>query len=43
MAQLKHNRTGFWSKRIYQKDGLIYKIDDQYIYIFAIGGHYDQY
>lgn len=40
---LKHNLTGFWSKRISQKDRLIYKFDDSYIYIFAIGGHYDQY
>ena len=41
--QLRHNLTGFWSKRISQKDRLIYKFDDRYIYIFAIGGHYDQY
>ncbi len=40
--QLRHNLTGFWSRRISQKDRLIYKFDDQYIYIFAIGGHYDQ-
>lgn len=38
---LKHNLSGFWSKRISQKDRLIYKFDDEYIYIFAIGGHYD--
>lgn len=41
--QLRHNLTGFWSKRISQKDRLIYKFDEKYIYIFAIGGHYDQY
>lgn len=40
--QLRHNLAGLWSKRISQKDRLIYKFDDQYIYIFAIGGHYDQ-
>ena len=40
--QLRHNLTGFWSKRISQKDRLIYKFDDKSIYIFAIGGHYDQ-
>jgi len=40
---LKHNLSGFWSKRISQKDRLIYKFDDDCIYIFAIGGHYDQY
>lgn len=40
--KLRHNLAGFWSKRITQKDRLIYKFDDQYIYVFAIGGHYDQ-
>jgi toxin YoeB len=39
---LKHNLSGFWSKRFSQKDRLIYKFDDQAIYIFAIGGHYDR-
>ena len=39
---LKHNLSGLWSKRISQKDRLIYKFDNEYIYIFAIGGHYDQ-
>ena len=38
---LRHNLTDFWSRRISQKDRLIYKFDDTYIYIFAIGGHYD--
>ena len=40
--QLKHSLSGFWSRRISQKDRVIYKFDDRYIYIFAIGGHYDQ-
>ena len=39
---LKHNLSGLWSKRISHKDRLIYKFDDNSIYIFAIGGHYDQ-
>jgi len=39
---LKHNLSGLWSRRISQKDRLIYKYDQDYIYIFAIGGHYDQ-
>ncbi len=39
---LKHNLTGLGSKRISQKDRLIYKFNDDCIYIFAIGGHYDQ-
>ncbi|GAA0296965.1 type II toxin-antitoxin system mRNA interferase toxin YoeB [Psychrosphaera haliotis] len=37
---LKHNLSGLWSKRISQKDRLIYKFDEDYVYIFAIGGHY---
>ncbi|MEM7595956.1 MAG: Txe/YoeB family addiction module toxin, partial [Cyanobacteria bacterium P01_A01_bin.83] len=39
---LKHNLSGFWSRRLSHKDRVIYKFDDGYIYIFAIGGHYDQ-
>ena len=39
---LKHNLSGLWSKRISQKDRLIYKFDNSQVYIFAIGGHYDQ-
>ena len=39
---LKHKLSGLWSRRISQKDRLIYKYDQKYIYIFAIGGHYDQ-
>ncbi len=40
---LKHNLSGFWSRRLSQKDRIIYKFDDSYIYIFAIGGHYNQF
>jgi len=39
---LKHNLSGLWSRRLSQKDRVIYKFDDDYIYLFAIGGHYDQ-
>lgn len=39
---LKHNLSGLWSRRISQKDRLIYKFDENYLYIFALGGHYDQ-
>jgi len=39
---LKHNLDGLWSRRLSQKDRLIYRFDDDAIYIFAIGGHYDQ-
>jgi len=38
---LKHKLSGLWSRRLSQKDRLIYKYDENYIYIFAIGGHYD--
>ncbi|MCD6118099.1 Txe/YoeB family addiction module toxin [bacterium] len=37
---LKYNLSGFGSRRLSQKDRLIYKFDNQSIYIFAIGGHY---
>ena len=37
---LKHNLTGLWSRRLSQKDRLIYKFDSKSVYIFAIGGHY---
>ena len=40
---LRHNLSGFWSRRLSQKDRVIYKFDNNYIYIFAIGGHYDQF
>uniref|UniRef100_UPI0040575D54 Txe/YoeB family addiction module toxin n=1 Tax=Candidatus Electronema sp. TaxID=2698783 RepID=UPI0040575D54 len=38
---LRHNLSGLWSRRISHKDRLIYTFDEQRIYIFAIGGHYD--
>lgn len=38
---LKHNLSGFWSRRLTQKDRLVYKYDERHIYIFATGGHYD--
>ena len=41
--RLKHNLSDLWSRRLSQKDRAIYKYDDNNIYIFAIGGHYDQF
>jgi len=38
---LKHNLSGLWSRRLSQKDRLIYRFDSETIYIFAIGGYYD--
>lgn len=40
---LRHNLSGFWSRRLSQKDRLVYRFDDTYIYVFAIGGHYDSF
>ena len=40
---LKHNLSGLWSRRLSQKDRIIYKFDREYIYIFAIGGHYEEF
>ena len=40
---LKHKLSGLWSRRISRKDRVIYKYDDEYVYLFAIGGHYYQF
>jgi toxin YoeB len=37
---LKHSLSTLWSRRLSLKDRVIYRFDDEYIYIFAIGGHY---
>lgn len=37
---LKYDLSHLWSRRLTQKDRLIYKFDEDSIYIFAIGGHY---
>ena len=39
--QLKHDLTGFWSRKLSQYDRLIYRFDENSIRIFAIGGHYE--
>lgn len=40
---LKHNYAGLWSRRINQKDRLIYKIEEEIITVFVIAakGHYE--
>ena len=38
---LKYNLAGLWSRRISQKDRVIYSFTDESVHIFAIGGHYD--
>ena len=37
---LSANLAGFWSRRINDKDRLIYKIDNENIYILACRYHY---
>jgi toxin YoeB len=39
---LRHNLSGYWSRRLSQNDRLIYRFDEECVYVFAIGGHYDQ-
>ena len=34
------NLTGYWSRRINDKERLIYKIDDENVYIVACRYHY---
>ncbi len=38
---LKHGLQGLWSRRLSQKDRLVYSFDEERIYILAIGGHYE--
>ena len=38
--KLKHSLEGLYSRRISQKDRLIYAFNDESVHIFAIGGHY---
>ena len=39
---LKHDLSGLWSRRLSLKDRLVYRFDDERLYILAIGGHYDR-
>ena len=39
---LTGNLAGFWSRRINEKDRLIYKIDETNIYVLACRYHYGQ-
>lgn len=40
--QLKHNLNEFWSRRINQKDRLVYSIDEQKVTVLVVSakGHY---
>ncbi len=37
---LRYGLSGYWSRRLSPKDRLIYRFDEERIYIFAIGEHY---
>lgn len=39
---LRHNLSGLWSRRLSSRDRIIYRFDDETIYIFALGGHYEK-
>jgi len=38
---LKYEIEQKYSRRLSEKDRLVYSFDDNYIYIHSIGGHYD--
>ncbi|MFC4213115.1 Txe/YoeB family addiction module toxin [Pedobacter lithocola] len=39
---LKHELTGFWARRINQKDRMVYRVDENIVTVFIIAamGHY---
>ncbi len=39
---LRGNLSGMWSRRINQKDRIIYKVHENEIEIFSIKGHYEE-
>ena len=38
--QLKHQYQGLWSRRISAEDRVVYRFDDDAVYLFAIGGNF---
>ncbi|WP_026760630.1 Txe/YoeB family addiction module toxin [Selenomonas ruminantium] len=38
---LRYELSGYWSRRITEKDRLIYRFDENTIYIAACKGHYN--
>ncbi len=38
---LKHQLSGLWSRRLSLKERLVYRFDDDNLYVIAIGGHYE--
>lgn len=41
--QLKHQLTGYWSRRINQKDRLVYRVEEQTVLVYVVSamGHYE--
>jgi toxin YoeB len=39
--QLKHGLSGLWSRRLSLEDRLLYRFDEDNLYVIAIGGHYE--
>jgi toxin YoeB len=37
---LKHNLSGYWSRRINKEHRFIYEIDNNMIYVYSLKGHY---
>jgi toxin YoeB len=37
---LKFNKSGYWSRKINDEHRLVYKVDEQRIYIVSCQGHY---
>ena len=40
--QLKHELSGYYSRRIDQKNRLVYKVEDEKLFIVQCGTHYPQ-
>lgn len=41
--QLKHDFSGYWSRRINQKDRMVYRVEEQIVTVFIVSamGHYN--
>lgn len=37
---LKHNLSGYWSRRINREHRLIYRVDKKIVYVLSAYGHY---
>lgn len=39
---LKHQLAGKWSRRIDRENRLVYRVENQTLYIFSMRGHYEK-